>query len=705
MKKRYQIKFGDQNLEVEVNDWMKRSQGSVLVKCGETIVLGTIVVGERDAFHLDYLPLTIEYEERFYAAGKIGGSRFIRRETRPSQEAVLTARLIDRSLRPLFFKNFRKEIQIVLLVTSIGEIDPDVCSLLASSLLVGIAQIPWQGPVAGGRVVKTREGIKCLPSFKERESALIDGFFSSHQGKINMMELKSKEANEEEIFDLIEKTLPEIEKLNQFQKEILKDLNLEEKKQELIFEASENFKNEVFNFLNKKKLEKAFFSSSLESFLTLKKEFSEFLSKKEFSEKDLSLGSYLFEKKLTEFLKEKILKEKIRPDLRKLDEIREMKAEVGLFPKVHGSALFCRGLTHSLSTTTLASPSSSLMIETIEMVGEERFIHHYNFLPFSCGEIGSLRKPPSRREIGHGNLVRNALEPIIPKEEAFPYTIRVVSEILSSNGSTSMASCCSSSLALADAGVPLKDYVAGVAMGLIIEDENNYQILTDIQGPEDHYGSMDLKIAGTSKGITAVQMDIKLPHLELKVLKEAFLKAKEARQKILKVLRTALASPRKEISPLAPKIIRIVIPQNKIGLLIGPGGRTIQDLIQAYQLEGIDVQKEGIVYVSGFNENLVKKAAQIISYLTYDYQENEIVEGKVARLLDYGALIELDPFHTGLLHISEISHRRVNRVSQVLKEGQKVRAKIIRIEPDGRIFLSLKALSRPPYKKRFPKHK
>jgi len=691
---KFNLDFFGKKLEIEVNHWMERADGSVMVKYGDTVVLGTIVVGEKEMLHLDYLPLIVEYEERFYAAGKIGGSRFIRRETRPSSEAILTSRLIDRALRPLFPKNLRREVQIILMVVSLGEIDPDFCALIAASLLVGISRIPWKGPVSGIRIAKIDNSIKFLPTFEERKLAKIDCFLSAKEKeKINMIEIKSDNASEEEIFEVFEKAILEIEKLNQFQKEILSSLKVEPQEKLLISPSSE-IQKETSEFLTKEKIKKALFSKNPEEISFLKKSFSDFLSQKNFSERDLSLTSFLFEEKISLFLKEEILKEKIRPDFRGLDEIRKIEIKTSFLPRVHGSALFCRGLTHTLSTVTLASPSSSLVIETIETVGERRFIHHYNFLPFSSGEISSLRKPPTRREIGHGNLVQNALESIIPNEKEFPYTIRVVSEVLSSNGSTSMASCSSSCLALADAGVPIKDYIAGIAMGLVFKDENNYQILTDIQGPEDHYGSMDLKIAGTKIGITAVQMDLKIEGINLKILKEAFLKAKEARKKILEKMREVLPSVRKEISPLAPKILSLVIPKSKIGLLIGPGGRTIQGIIEKYHLEAIDIQEEGNVYITGYDQDSVKKASEIISQLTKEYYPGEIIVGKVVRILESGALIELDQFHSGFLHISEISNKRIRKVSDVLRLGQKVKVKIIRVEPDGRLSLSIKALRR-----------
>ena len=689
---KFDLDFLGEKLEIEINNWMERADSSVMVRCKDTVVLGAIVIGKEETLHLDYLPLMVEYEERFYAAGKIGGSRFIRRETRPSSEAILTSRLIDRALRPLFPKNLRREVQIVLMVVSLGEIDPDFCALIAASLLVGMSKIPWEGPVSGIRIAKIGNSIKFLPTFEERKTAEIDCFVSSKEKeKLNMIEVKSKNASEEETFEIFKKAIPEIEKLNQFQKEIFSTLKIQPEDKFLIF-PSDKIQKEISGFLTEEKLEKALFSKNLDTLSKLKRSFFDFLSQKNFSERDLSLTSFLLEEKLSSFLKEKVLKEKIRPDFRGLDEIRKIDIETSFLPKVHGSALFCRGLTHTLSTVTLASPSSSLMIETIETVGEQRFIHHYNFLPFSSGETGSLRKPPNRREIGHGNLVQNALESVIPEEKEFPYTIRVVSEVLSSNGSTSMASCCSSCLSLADAGVPIKDYVAGIAMGMVFKDENNYQILTDIQGPEDHYGSMDLKIAGTKTGITAVQMDVKLEGVNLKILKEAFLKAREAREKILERMREILPSPKKEISPLAPRILSLVIPKNKIGLLIGPGGKTIQEIIEKYQLEAIDVQEEGVVYITGYSQDLVKKASEVVSQLTKEYYPGEVVIGKVAKILEYGALIELDQFHLGLLHISEISNKRIGKVSDVLKEGQEVKVKVIRAEPDGRLSLSMKTL-------------
>ena len=701
----FNFDFKGNPLTVEIDDLASQASSSLLLKYQDTVVLVALVVGEKDLPDIDYLPLSVEYEEKFYAAGKIGGSRFVRRETRPSEEAVLTARLIDRAIRPLFPKNLRRNIQIVTTVLSLGDFDADFLSLFGVSLAVSLSAIPWFGPVAGIRLSKKNGETKVNPDFKFREELDADFFISglkrqAEEGReklqlVNMMEAKAKEIKEEELLSVFPTAFEEIEVLLGFQEKIIEEIK-PLKNQGLLLSVPEKVEKEVRGFLNKEGdllLGAENVSGEEKSqFSLLREKIFDEMKKKDYSPEEISWGSFVFEEEAFKILEKAILENKKRPDGRDLKEIREISCQVNFLPRVHGSAVFKRGLTHILSTVTLAAPSEQLRVETIESSESKRFMHHYNFPPYSVGEIGSLRKPPSRREIGHGSLAEKALEAIIPSEEEFPYTIRVVSEVLSSNGSSSMGSVCASSLALMDAGVPVKGAVAGIALGLIGDIEGKHQIITDIQGPEDHYGMMDFKVAGTLKGITAVQMDVKNFGLTLEVLKEAFYQAKEARESILAKMDKVISKPRASISPYAPKILAISIPKEKIGLLIGPGGKMIQGLISKYELDSIDVDDDGRVFVSGGDEEKIRRAIKAIKSLTYEYQPGEVVEGKVVKILEFGAIVELDNFHSGLLHISEIAKERTNKVSDVLREGQIIKVKVIKVEPDGKISLSRKAL-------------
>ncbi len=700
--KKFKLEFKGRPLIVEIDDLASQANSSLIIRYQETVVLITMVIGRKDLVELDYLPLSVEYEEKFYAAGKIGGSRFVRRETRPSEEATLTARLIDRSIRPLFPKNLRRNIQIVATVLSLGDFDPDFLSLFGVSLAISLSEVPWQGPIAGIRLVKNNNEQKINPDFKFREGNNFDLFISALEAKgkknklelINMIEFEGKEVEEEELFTVLPDILTEIKILLGFQKQIIKEIDPKEDTK-LLLQPPENIVEEVKKFF-KEKSEEILKHSEKEDkkskFSLLHESLLENLKEKDTSPEDLSWASFVFEEEATKFLNNLVLKEGKRPDGRGLKEIRPLSSQVGFLPRVHGSAIFKRGLTHILSTVTLASPSEQLMIENIEQSGTKRYIHHYNFPPYSVGEIGSLRKAPSRREIGHGALAEKALEGVIPSEEEFPYTIRVVSEVLSSNGSSSMGSTCGSTLALMDAGVPIKNPVAGIALGFIGDIEGNYKIITDIQGPEDHYGFMDFKVAGSRKGITAIQMDVKNLGLTIEILKEAVWQAREAREFILSEMAKTISEPKKKISPYAPKIITLNIDKEKIGLLIGPGGKTIQGLIKKYSLQSIDVDEDGRVFVSGENDQKIKEAVDSIKSLTKDYQIGDILKGKVVKILDFGAIIELDKFHSGLLHISEIANRRIPKVDDILEEGQEVIVKIIRIDADGKIGLSMKSV-------------
>jgi len=690
-------------LKVKITPLAEQANSSVLVQYGETTVLVTATMAKEDREGLDYFPLIVDYEERFYAAGKILGSRFIRREGRPSEAAILSGRLIDRPIRPLFDQRMRRDVQVVVTVLSIdNDNDPDFAGLLGASVALGISDIPWNGPVSGIRIGKIGDKFLVNPTYAEREDSEFDIFASGAEDKINMLEISAKEATEEIIIQALNLAKEEIEKLNQFQKEIFSQIGISKALIELK-EPNPEFQKKVQEFLENK-LEEAVYSGDKMTRQTkldnLKSEMVNWLKEENIEEEKIHEAFLILEDGIDKMVHKNILKQNKRPDGRKLNEVRPIYCEVGALPRVHGSAIFTRGDTQALSSITLAAPSHELTIETIETSGSKRFLHHYNFPPYSVGEIGPMRGP-GRREIGHGALAEKSLFPIIPDKDQFPYTIRVVSEILSSNGSSSMASVCGSSLALMDAGVPIKTPAAGIAMGLMLSEAKSasggmeYKILTDIQGPEDHYGDMDLKAAGTKNGITGAQMDVKIQGVTIKILKEVLEQAKAARIQILGKMDAVLGAPRPNLSPLAPKIKIIKINPEQIGLVIGSGGKTINAIMEKNKVE-IDIDDDGSVFVTGLNENDVEAALKTIESITHEYKIGDIVEGTVSKILDFGAVVDLGPHKDGLLHISELAYRHVEKVEDVVKIGETIKVKVIRVDPDGRIGLSLKAMSPPP---------
>jgi polyribonucleotide nucleotidyltransferase len=692
-EKVFSLDVAGRKLTAKFSPLAQQANGSVIMQYGDTVVLVTATMGKVDRLENDFFPLVVDYEERFYAAGKILGSRFVRREGKPSEGAILTARLIDRSIRPLFNQNMRREVQVVATVLSIdGENDPDFPALIGASLALATSDIPWEGPVSGIRIGLVNNELKVNPTYQERDTGDLDFFLSSAENKITMLEVGANEISEDVMNKAAQLALGEIEKIQKFQEQIIKEIG-KEKAQVLLKEINPEVKTKVQEFL-KNKLEEAIYTedkmSRVSKIATLKRDLEEYLKNEGYDESKIKEGFIVLEEEIDNLVHKNILEKDKRPDGRKLDEIRPIYCAVGFLPRVHGSGLFIRGTTQALSIVTLAAPSHGLTVETMEESDVKRFIHHYNFPPYSVGEISSMRSP-GRREIGHGALAEKSLLPIIPKKEDFPYAIRVVSEILSSNGSSSMASVCGSSLALMDAGVPIKTPAAGIAMGLMMEDENHYKILTDIQGPEDHYGDMDFKVAGTKNGITGVQMDVKIKGITLKIFEETLLQAKKARLEILKKIEEVIAQPRTSLSPFAPKIFTIQIDPEKIRDVIGSGGKTINDIIKKTGVE-IDIEEDGQIFVTAPNEEAGKEALQIIQNITHEFKEGEIVTGKVSRILDFGAIIDLGFNKEGLLHISEIANRRINKVEDELKVGQVLTLKIIKIDENGRISLSLKAL-------------
>jgi len=695
-KKEYQLKIGDKIINVEFSNLLEQSNGSVMVRMGDTVVLASAVMGKEDRMDLDYFPLIVNYEEKYYAAGKIYGSRFVRRESRPSESAILTSRLIDRTIRPLFPSNMRRDVQIVATCLSIDEEnDPDILGIIAASLALGTSNIPWQGPVSAVRISwSEKTGFIINSTYKQREESLLNMVISGPDSVINMLEAESNEVSEDIIKECMGIAQKEIAELNKKLSNIIDEIgSLKEKI--VLKEHDQEIKKEVLNFL-KEKLEPAIYvvdkNERENKLFLLKEELIDYLHGKDYLAESLIDAKSVLEEAIDEVVHKNILEKEKRPDSRKLDEIRSLEVAVDILPRPHGSALFMRGKTHVLSVVTLGSPGDVLLLQGMEISGEKRFLHHYNFPAYSSGEIGPFRGP-GRREIGHGALGEKAILPMIPLQEEFPYTIRVVSEILSSNGSTSMAATCASSLALMASGVPIKEHVSGIAMGLIMGEDNKHKILTDIQGFEDHYGDMDFKAAGTKNGITALQIDVKIKGVESKVLSEILDKAKDARIFILEKMNEVISEPRKNLSPFAPRIFTIMIKQEQIGSLIGPGGKIINKIIEETGA-AIDINDDGTIFVTAPDEEKAQLAISKIKEVTKEFIAGELVDGKVLEIRDFGAIIGLGGRKEGLLHISELAPHHVTNVEDVVHQGEVLKLKIKKVEPNGKISLSLKDVSR-----------
>ena len=708
---KFSLELGGKDLQVEIKNLAEHANGSCWIRYGDTVVLATAVMGE-EGEEKDFFPLTVEYQERFYAAGKILGSRFIRRESRPSDEAILTSRLIDRAIRPRFPENLKREIQVIITCLSWDrENDPDIPGLIATSISLGISDIPWQGPIAALRVGnseahKSPEGKPSTsyraspefilnPTYEQREKSNLDLALTAvpqdlgekNGALINMIEAEGQEVQEEIVLKAVEFSKPYFKKLIEFQNQIIKKVG--KKKIDLPEPSSDlELESEIKEFLGDR-LEKVLYEKSeMDTADKLRKELAYFIAEKYPGMGKTKPALDFFEKEIERLIHENIIKFEKRPDGRKLDEIREISCEVGVLPRTHGSGLFQRGETKSLSILTLGAPGDVKLLEGMEFIGKKRFMHHYNFPPYCSGEIKPLRGP-GRREIGHGMLVEKALMGLCPNFEEFPYTLRIVSEILSSNGSTSMASVSSSSLALMDAGVPIKNPCAGIALGLMQNDKGNYKILTDIQGPEDHHGDMDFKIAGTKNGITAIQMDVKIRGIDEKILKETLERGKKARLQILNKIEKTIQKPRPELSPWAPRVYIIQIKPEKIREVIGPGGKIINEIIEECGVS-INVEDSGQVFVTAEKEEGAKKAVSWIKNITREIEVGEIFQGKVKRIMNFGAFVELIPGQEGLVHISQLAPFRVEKVEDIVKIGDIVPVKVISIDEQGRINLSIK---------------
>ncbi len=694
-RKIFKQEIGGKELKVEVNNLAEQASGSVMVQYGDTLILATATMAERETPNQGFFPLTVEYEERFYAAGKILGSRFVRRESKPSDDAILTSRLIDRAIRPRFPKNLKREVQVILTCLSWdGENDPDVIGLVAASLALGLSNIPWMGPLATLRIGREEKNFVLNPTYAQREKSDFDLVVSSMMAEnksllLNMIEAGGNEVEENVIADAFKFAQPELEKLINFQKEIIKELG--KTKAELKSLEDQDLEKDVREFLQDK-LEKVLYqpqkTERTEDLSSLTDDLLSFITEKYADSSKAQRARDLLEMEIDEMVHENIIKEGKRPDGRKIDQLRDIETEVALLPRTHGSGLFCRGQTKALSILTLGSPSDTKLLEGMETRGKKRFMHHYNFPPYCSGEVKPLRGP-GRREIGHGALAEKALVPLVPNFEDFPYTMRVVTEILSSNGSSSMASVSGSSLALMDGGVPIKRPAAGIAMGLMKNGKGDYKILTDIQGPEDHHGDMDFKIAGTEKGITAIQMDVKIDGIDQKILEETLERGKDARKQILEKLAKTLDKPRPELSSFAPRIIILQINPAKIREVIGPGGKIINEIIEECGVS-IDIEDTGKIFITAEKEEAGKKATEWIKNITHEVAVGEMFQGKVKRILDFGAFVEILPGQEGLVHVSQLSDSFVKKVEDVVKIGDIIPVKVISIDEQGRINLSLK---------------
>lgn len=694
-KKEYSIEVGGKTLKAEFTDLAERAHGSVLVTYGNTVVLATAVMSKKERPGGDYFPLTVEYEEKFYATGRILGSRFVRREGRPSDEAVLSGRIVDRTIRPLFAHYIRHEVQVIITILSIEEDDPDVIGVIAASLALGVSDIPCEGPVSAIRIGKIKDIDDWIinPTYVSRENPEreFEIVACGKDGNINMIELGGEEADEKTIVLSLHEASKEIEKLQKFQKKIIAEIGKTKRvipKPETSEKIISLFKEKVVS-----DLPKAIFSGPENAELDELKDSWIKIVKETLPEENEVMADRYFEEAVNKSLHKEAIENNKRPDGRGMDEIRPLFAQAGgISPILHGSGIFYRGGTHILSALTLGGPGDSQMIEGMEEQAQKRFMHHYNFPPFSVGETGRVGGM-NRRMIGHGALAEKALFPIIPSKETFPYTIRIVSEALASNGSTSMGSVCASSLALMDAGVPIKRPVAGIASGLMLSldytRDKKYKVLTDIQGPEDHHGDMDFKVAGTKNGVTAIQMDVKVGGIPIEILDEAFQKAKTARLFILSKMEETINEPRKDISPRAPKILIVKVKIDQIGLVIGPGGKTINGIKEKTGVEEITIEEDGTVFITGKNGS-AEKAFQIISDMTREYKKGERFIGEVVKILDFGAFVRITGGAEGLVHISEIAPFRVDRIEKYLKEGDVVPVVIREIDEKKRINLSIK---------------
>ncbi|MFH1508688.1 MAG: polyribonucleotide nucleotidyltransferase [bacterium] len=704
--KNYTLEVGDKNFFFEIGKIANQTNGSVVCRLGDTVVLATVVMS-RDETSANYFPLMVDYEEKLYAAGKIKGSRFIKREGRPSDEAVLTARMIDRALRPLFAQHITRDLQVIVTVLSFdGENDSDVPGFLAAALACQISDVPFNGPLGAVRLGRKDGTMIFCPNFSDRTEGDLDLVLAGTKDKVIMVEAAAKEVSEEGMFEAFDYSKKYLGEMCDFFDKVTKEIGKE--KMDVPAPAKDEKVCNIVSELAGKKIEEVLFGETKlkrkDLVYDLNNEVAKTVKEKfpEDESKAVLAKQYLLEM-VEQMISDKILNEGKRIGGRAMDEIRPLTAEVGILPRTHGTGYFMRGETQVLTVTTLGSPGDEQIIDEMEEEYKKRYMHHYNFPPYSVADVKPMRGP-SRRDIGHGSLAEKALESLIPPKEKFPYTIRLVTEVMGSNGSSSMAAVCGSSLSLMDAGVNIPKHVAGVAMGLVSNAEGKYQILTDLQDLEDNEGGMDFKIAGTKDGITAIQLDTKTSGLTDEIVKQTFADAKAGRMKILAVMEKAIAKPRKDLSEFAPRIVSLTINPDKIRDVIGPGGKKINEIIAETGVD-IDIEDSGLVMITGTHEADVPKAVEIVKNLTREIEAGEIFTGKVTRIFDFGAMVEILPEVEGLVHISEMAHKRINKVEDEVQVGDEITVKVIEIDSQKRINLSRRAMLPRPERNSAPRER
>lgn len=701
--------IGGKELVAEFTDLAEQANGSVILRYGHTTVLATAVMGEKVRDDIDYFPLTVDYEERFYAAGAILGSRFMRREGRPSEDAILSGRIVDRTIRPLFPTHIRNEVQVILTILALDEEDPAVVAVNAASLALATSDIPWGGPIAAVRIAKIKptgseahsptsvRDFIINPTYKERGQVALDLLACGRDATINMIEVAAQVVSEEDVAIGFDLAIEEHRKLLVWQQHIIQEIG--KTKKELNEPAVPPTLTTLYNVEFAPRLHGTIFNNiaGKKSIYALKKEFLKRAEETEGLAESKKQADRYFEDRVDEEIHRGAIEDNKRADGRGFGDVRELFAKAGGVSSIlHGSGIFYRGGTHVFTALTLGGPGDSQLIDTMEAQEEKkRFMHHYNFPPYSGGETGRMGGV-NRRMIGHGALAEKALLAVIPDTHVFPYTIRLVSECFASNGSTSMASVCASTLALMDGGVPIVAPVAGIAMGLMMSpnfaQDKKYKVLTDIQGPEDSHGDMDFKVAGTRAGITAIQMDIKLDGIPVAILVEALTAAKTARLHILDVMESELATPRTSLNPRAPEILILKVKPDQIGLVIGGGGKTVNGIRDLSGVADITIEDDGSIFITGKNGS-ASRAREMIESLVKEYKAGEMYEGEVTRLMDFGAFVRIGPGKDaeGLVHISEVASFKINKISDVVAVGEKVRVMIKEIDEKGRLNLSIKA--------------
>lgn len=696
-QKKWSLQIGGRELTIETGLLAKQANGAVTVRYGDTVVLATAVMSKGASRIGGYFPLMVDYEERYYAAGKIKGSRFIKREGRPSDEAILTGRVVDRTIRPLFNPRMRNDVQVVVTVLSIdGENDPAIVSMIAASTALSISNIPWNGPIGAVRVGRLNNEFVLNPIATEVATSDIDLIIAGTKDKINMIEAGMKEVPEQDVVAAFAFGHDAIKKITALIDEVVSEVG-NQKAAPALLAATPEIEAEIKALYLAENLSEILYHKDKmvieEKMKTIKEKINTTLKEKypEEADKLREIAEQVFEETSDDIVHQNILEKEQRPDGRKLNEVRNIACITGLLPRTHGSAVFTRGETQALTVTTLGSPGDEQFIDTMEVDIKKRYIHHYNFPPFSVGEVRPMRGP-GRREIGHGALAERALVPVIPSKETFPYTILLVSEILESNGSSSMASTCGSTLSLMDAGVPILRPVSGIAMGIIVGKDDKFKVLTDIQGLEDHYGDMDFKAAGTVNGITALQMDVKVDGITVDMLSAVLSQSKINRAEILAIMLEALPMHRENMSPYAPRIITMHINPSKIRNVIGTGGKIINEIIDETGVQ-IDIEDDGSIFITSTDAASAEKARLWIDNLTHEVKPGEIFNAKITRLMTFGAFAEILPGQEGLIHISEFSEKRIDKIEDIAKVGDIIPVKVKLIDDQGRINLTAKNIS------------